>query len=137
MALNALPEPPVRAPDRGDRFILEHDYESVTPAGDRAALWAGLWRAVIHSRRRHLVRSDNVGLRPPSRPGSMCARKGYLPPFEEAGERVQLDFVNDRRLTMNEDFYDTLRERYTVEITINPARQARPDAAQAPPDTAR
>ncbi len=135
VALNALPEPPVRAPDRGDRFILEHDYESVTPAeigrlfgpdfGERlSSLGVGTWSGPITSGfGLHLVRID-------------VREEGYLPPFEEVGERVRLDFVNDRRLAMNEDFYDTLRERYTVEITINPARQARPDAAQAPPDTA-
>ena len=136
VALNALPEPPVRAPDRGDRFILELDYESVTPVeigrlfgpdfGEQLFdLGVGTWSGPITSGfGLHLVRID-------------VREEGYLPPFEEVGERVRLDFVNDRRLAMNEDFYDTLRERYTVEITINPARQARPDAAQAPPDTAR
>ncbi len=136
VALNALPEPPVRAPDRGDRFILEHDYESVTPEeigrlfgpdfGERlSSLGVGTWSGPITSGYGlHLVRID-------------VREEGYLPPFEEVGERVHLDFVNDRRLAMNEDFYDALRERYTVKITINPARQARPDAAQAPPDTAR
>ena len=136
VALNALPEPPVRAPDRGDRFILELDYESVTPVeigrlfgpdfGERLSdLGVGTWSGPITSGfGLHLVRID-------------VREEGYLPPFEEVGERVRLDFVNDRRLAMNEDFYETLRERYTVEITINPARLARPDAAQAPPDTAR
>ena len=136
VALNALPEPPVRAPDRGDRFILEHDYTSVTPEeigrlfgpdfGERLSnLGVGTWSGPIASGYGlHLVRID-------------VREEGYLPPFEEVGERVRLDFVNDRRLAMNEDFYDTLRERYTVEITIDPARQARPDVAQAPPDTAR
>ena len=134
VALNALPEPPVRAPDRGDRFILEHDYESVTPEeigrlfgpdfGERLSnLGVGTWSGPIASGYGlHLVRID-------------VREEGYLPPFEEVGERVRLDFDNDRRLAMNEDFYDTLRERYTVEITIDPARRARPDAAQAPPDT--
>ena len=129
VALNALPEPPVRAPDRGDRFILELDYESVTPVeigrlfgpdfGEQVFdLGVGTWSGPITSGfGLHLVRID-------------VREEGYLPPFEEVGERVRLDFVNDRRLAMNEDFYDTLRERYTVEITINPARQARPDTAR-------
>ena len=135
VALNALPEPPVRAPDRGDRFILEHDYESVTPReigrlfgpdfGERLSnLGVGTWSGPIASGfGLHLVRID-------------VREEGYLPPFEEVRERVRRDFDNDRRLAMNEDFYDTLRKRYTVEITVDPARQARPDAAQAPPDTA-
>ena len=135
VALDALPEPPARAPDRGDRFMLEHDYVSVTPEeigwlfgsdfGEQLSnLDVGTWSGPIESGYGlHLVRID-------------AREEGHLPSFEEAREHVRRDFANDRRLTMNEEFYDTLRKRYTVDITADTARQApRLDEAQAPADT--
>ena len=84
----------------------------------------GTWSGPIESGYGlHLVRIDG-------------REEGHLPSFEEAREHVRRDFANDRRLTMNEEFYDTLRKRYTVDITADTARQApRLDEAQAPADT--
>ena len=116
MALNALPQPPLRAPDRGDRFVMEYDYVSVTPEGigrifgpefgaQLSELGVGTWSGPLASWfGLHLVRID-------------AREEGYLPRFEDIRERVRRDIDNDRRLTMNEDFFETLRSRYSEEIT--------------------
>lgn len=115
MALNALPQPPLRAPDRGDRFVLEYDYVSVTPerigrifgpefGAQLAELRVGTWSDPIASGfGLHLVRID-------------AREEGYLPRFEDIRERVRRDIDNDRRQTMNDDFFETLRSRYTEEV---------------------
>ena len=127
MALNALPQPPMRAPDRGDRFVLEYDYVSVTPEGigrifgpefgaQLSELGFSTWSGPIASGfGLHLVRID-------------AREEGYLPRFEDIRERMRRDIDNDRRLTMNEDFFETLRNRYTEEIAAvtAPPPQASP-----------
>ena len=118
MALNALPQPPLRAPDRGDRFVLGYDYVSVTAEGiervfgpefgtQLSDLGLGTWSGPIASGFGfHLVRID-------------AREEGYLPRFEDIRESVRRDIDNDRRLTMNEDFFETLRSRYTEEIAAS------------------
>ena len=115
--------PPARAPERGDRFLLEYDYSSLTPReigrlfGDSfgealTAQRTGTWEGPLESGYgTHLVRIHE-------------RIEGALPSLDDVRDQVLRDFDNDRRLQMNASFFAALRDRYTIEIESETVRSA-------------
>ena len=128
-ALQAMTEPPLSAPERGDGFMLPYDYAAQTPrdiaqqfgqdfAQAMVDLEPGAWRGPITSGfGLHLVRiADRTA--------------SDLPDFDQVRDYVQRDFDTARREEMNEAFYATLRDRYDIEVEI--ADLAAPNATDMP-----
>ena len=114
-ALGGETEPPLRAPDRGDRFMLQYDYARQSPqdverlfgsgfAEGLFALEPGSWQGPITSGYgMHLVRIDD-------------RVEGRMPDLEEVRERVQIDFDADRRRRARELFYTEALKNYDVRV---------------------
>lgn len=113
--LQAAKQPPRRAGDLGDRFMLAHEYvKKGAPeiARDFGATFAqrlvelepGAWQGPVASGYGlHLVYiSDRAESR--------------LPDFATVRERVKNDFLIDKRRQVNELAYRRLRERYEIVI---------------------
>ena len=95
--------------------MLQHDNTALTPNEiDRifgegfgeamADLEVGIWQGPLESGYGfHLLRIDEH-------------LESALPAFEDVRELVRRDFDGDRRLQMNERFYQALRDRYDIEI---------------------
>jgi hypothetical protein len=105
---------PTRAPDRGDRFMLQYDYSLLTPLDVQRQFGAQFaealfelepgWHGPIFSGYGlHLV---NVGQRVESR----------APAYEEVREQLINDFNRMRRDRANEALYEGLLESYEVTI---------------------
>ena len=106
---------PGRAPELGDRFMLQYDYPDKSEAeigrhfgGEFAAAVMALEEPGWHGPLRsgyglHLVHLQ--GRQPAS-----------MPAFEEVRERVVSDFEVDLRERANDAFYEGLRRRYRIEI---------------------
>lgn len=106
---------PTRAPELGDRFMLQYDYSHVTArAVDRMFgarfgqhiedLPAGEWLGPILSGYGwHLVR---IGDRTPSR----------VPTFEEVAPRVRIDYIDDAKSRARDLAYQAARETYDIRI---------------------
>ena len=105
---------PTRAPERGDRFMLAHDYTMQSPeqvqrsfGGDFAEALFEMepgWQGPIFSGYGcHLV---HVGNREKSR----------LPEFDEVRDRLVSDFDRERRERAMNALFEGLRERYQVTI---------------------
>jgi hypothetical protein len=106
--------PPRRAPERGDRFLLPHDYSLSTPLdvrrsfGSRFAealfeLESGWQGPVVSGYGLHLI---NVGERV----------EGRIPQYEEVRDELVADYNRVRRERANELLYEKLAERYEVVI---------------------
>jgi hypothetical protein len=104
-----------RAPERGDRFMLEYDYAQETPAdiarlfgpdfADQVfALETGTWQGPIHSSYGlHLVRiSEKIEAR--------------IPEFASVIEKVRTDYVFENRQKMNKEIYERFKKRYEIVI---------------------
>ena len=105
---------PERAPELGDRFMLQYDYIDMSESqiarhfgGQFAETVMGLengWQGPIRSGYgMHLV---NIHGREPA----------SMPEFEEVRDRVGTDFSSDLREKANEAFYSGLRDRYVVVV---------------------
>jgi hypothetical protein len=121
--LQSEADPPSRAPERGDRFMLQHDYparsqQEITELFGRAFATAlfeldpGVWQGPVESSYGlHLVRvSERIEPR--------------LPDLSEIRDQVQQDFLDVQRREANAAFYVNLRQRYEVvvdEAAIAPA----------------
>lgn len=113
--LRARKEPPNRAPELGDRFMMQYDYprrsapEVARHLGEEFArvlfeLEPGQWQGPIRSGYGvHLVRVSEVV-------------ESSLPEFEEVRDRVLVDLMRERREAANQGFYDSLLKRYEVVI---------------------
>ena len=119
--LRAQTPPPSRAPERGDRFMLQHDFSLQAPLdvqrtfGNRFAetlfqLEPGWQGPVISGYGLHLV---HVGERVESR----------IPAYEEIRDRLVAEFNRVRRQRANEALYKTLSERYEVVIDEEAVRR--------------
>jgi hypothetical protein len=105
---------PERAPERGDRFMLQHDYSLRSPQevqqlfGARFAealfeLDSGWHGPMVSGYGIHLVR---VGERVEDR----------IPEYEEVRDRLVVDFNRMRSDRANEALYESLMQQYEVEI---------------------
>jgi peptidyl-prolyl cis-trans isomerase C len=121
--LRSAADPPSQAPERGDRFMLQHDYparsqqELIELFGRAFAaalfeLAPGVWQGPVESSYGlHLVRvSEQIQSR--------------LPDLSEVRDQVRQDVLDAQRRAANEAFYGNLRQRYEVvvdETAIAPA----------------
>jgi len=121
--LSASGNPPQRAPELGDRFMMQCDYprrsetEVARHMGQEFArelfeVEPGRWQGPIRSGYGvHLALVSEV-------------MGSSLPRFEEVRERVREDLQRQRRELANQGFYDGLRQRYEIVIdqaAITPA----------------
>jgi hypothetical protein len=106
--------PPVRAPERGDRFLLPHDYTLNSPldvrrsfgsrfAEDLFQLVPGWHGPLVSGYGLHLV---YVGERV----------EGALPRYEDVRDKLVVDYNRVRRERANELLYEKLAERYEIVI---------------------
>ncbi len=120
--LRAATPPPRRAPERGDRFMLQHDYALRSPLevqqlfGARFAerlfeLELGWHGPVVSGYGIHLV---YVGERV----------EGRIPEYEEVRDRLVNDYNRMRRDRANELLYEGLVRGYEVEIDEEALRRA-------------
>jgi hypothetical protein len=120
--LRAATPPPRRAPERGDRFMLQHDYALRSPLevqqlfGARFAerlfeLELGWYGPVVSGYGIHLV---YVGERV----------EGRIPEYEEVRDRLVNDYNRMRRDRANELLYEGLVRGYEVEIDEEALRRA-------------
>ena len=108
-----------RAPERGDRFMLESDFEALTErqvarlfgnefAREVFQLTTGDWAGPLESGYGlHLVRISDIE---PAR----------LPEFEEVRRQVTNLYLDDLRRRTNEEVYERLKSRYEI-IIAEPA----------------
>ena len=113
--LGATPRPPTRAPERGDRFLLQYDYRLHTQVevgrlfGTRFAealfeVEPEAWQGPIQSGYGlHLVYVSDVD-------------PGAVPAFEQVRNRVLVDYESDQRNEAKEALYRGLSEGYEVVI---------------------
>ena len=113
-SLRAAASPPVRAPERGDRFLLPHDFSSATLhqiqqqfgstfADDLRDLAPGWHGPVVSGYGLHLVYvADRV--------------EGRVPELSEVRDRVVLDFNRDRTTRAKDALYEGLRSQYEIVI---------------------
>ncbi len=120
--LRASPSPVAGAPERGDRFMLQHDYSEQSPDevsrafGQRFAdalfeLEPGDWQGPIASGYGlHLVRVIDV-------------QEGRAPEFAEARYLVVRDFASELRQRANDALLTGLLEGYDVTIDEEAIRE--------------
>ncbi len=112
--LRAATPPPRRAPERGDRFMLQHDYALRSPLEVQQAFGArfaqtlfelepGWHGPVVSGYGIHLV---YIGERV----------EGRIPEYEEVRDRLVMDYNRMRRDRANELLYEGLVGGYEVEI---------------------
>ncbi len=112
--LNAL-----RAPEKGDNFMMEYDFNQETPfeverlfgkgcAGELFTLEANTWHGPIESGYGlHLVRiSEKTGSR--------------MPELASVIDKVRTDLMFERKQKMNEEIYEKFRERYEIVVEDMP-----------------
>ena len=131
--LQALPRPPDRAPERGDRFMLQTDFDLKTEqevalrmgrefARDLFALESDAWEGPIGSGYGlHLVR---VHERVP----------GREPELDQIRKRIVNDFTREQRQKASDDLYARLRAQYEI-VVDDSALTGRPDSSAAPEPT--
>jgi hypothetical protein len=114
--------PPPRAPERGDPFMLQHDYPLRTPLEVRKLFGSGFAEALFELEPGwhgpmasgygvHLV---NVGERVESR----------IPDYQEVRDRLVVDYNRMRRDRANQMLYESLVGGYEVEIDQEAVRRA-------------
>jgi hypothetical protein len=120
--LNASPNPVTRAPERGDRFMLQYDYSAQSPDevrrsfGQRFAealfeLEPGDWQGPIPSGYGlHLVRVIDV-------------EEERAPEFAEVRNLVERDFASELRQRANDAMLAGLLEGYDVTIAEEAIRE--------------
>lgn len=119
--LRGRDNPPVRAPELGDRFMLQHDYSLLSPQevgrefGEAFAaalfeLEAGWQGPIASGYGLHLV---FVGERIEDR----------IPDYEEIRERLVMDFNRDRAQRARTALYEGLRTNYDIEIDDEAVRR--------------
>lgn len=113
--LRAMPEPPERAPELGDRFMIQYDYprrsedEVARHMGTEFAralfeTAPGDWEGpVLSGYGVHAVRVHEI-------------QPSWLPDFAEVQDRVRQDLMRTRREEANEAFYEALKSRYRIVI---------------------
>jgi len=113
--LNAMPQAPIRAPERGDRFLMQYDYRLHTEAevarlfGSRFAealfdVEPGSWQGPLPSGYGlHLVYVSAV-------------EPEAVPTFEQVRNRVTVDYETNQRFEAKEVLYRTLSGGYDVII---------------------
>jgi hypothetical protein len=118
-ALISQPDATEKAGTLGDDFMLQHYYPKNTQADiqklfgggfadSMVELAPGQWHGpVLSGYGVHLVYVHSVSEAPP-------------PLFAEVRERVRQDWVDAKRESLNEQFYASLRDRYTVVIDAIP-----------------
>jgi hypothetical protein len=113
--LNAMPHPPRRAPERGDRFLMQYDYRLHTQA-EVARLFG------------NRLAEDLFEVEPQSWQGPI--RSGYglhlvfvsevspeaVPDFEQVRNRVTVDYETNQRFDAKEALYRTLSSDYEIII---------------------
>ncbi len=120
--LRALPSPVARAPERGDRFMLQHDYSAQSPDDVRRAfgqrfadalfeLEPGDWEGPVASGYGlHLVRVSDV-------------QEGRVPELAEVRNLVERDFASELRQRANDAMLAGLLEGYAVTIDEEAIRE--------------
>jgi hypothetical protein len=105
----------IRAPDRGDRFMLQYDFVQETPfeverlfgknfAEKLFTLETNSWQGPIQSGYGiHLVRIDE----------KIDSR---MPEFASVIDKVRTDWMFEQRKKMNKEIYDRFKERYEIVI---------------------
>jgi hypothetical protein len=113
--LRARSQPPERAPELGDRFMMQYDYPRRSQAevaqhmGREFAqalfdLAPGEWQGPVRSGYGvHLVRISAVD-------------DSVVPEFSQVADRVRDDLQRQRRETANEAFYSGLKQRYEIVV---------------------
>ncbi len=121
--LGATPQPPTRAPERGDRFLLQYDYRVHTQVevgrlfGNRFAealfeVEPQSWQGPIQSGYGlHLVYVADVS-------------PEAVPDFEQVRNRVLVDFEADQRNEAKEALYSVLSSGYEVVVDEEAVRAA-------------
>ena len=121
--LRAIPRPPTRAPERGDRFLLQYDYRLHTQAevgrlfGSRFAealfeVDPQSWQGPIQSGYGlHLVYVSD-------------ASPDAVPEFEQVRNRVLVDFETDQRNEAKEALYRALSSGYEIVVDEEAVRAA-------------
>jgi hypothetical protein len=116
--LRAAADPPERAPQLGDRFMMQHDYPHRTEAevarhmGTEFArglfeVSPGGWEGPLNSGYGvHLVRVATV-------------QEARLPEFSEVREKVRDEVMRLQREETNEAFYQALKSRYEIVVENN------------------
>ena len=124
--LRSREQPPERAPEVGDRFMMQYDYPRRSQAevaqhmGREFAkalfeLQPGEWQGPIRSGYGvHLVRISAL-------------EESVVPEFAQVADRVRDDLQRQRREAANEAFYEGLKQRYEIVVE-------EPAAAPAPVD---
>ena len=115
--LSAMPTQPDRAPELGDRFMMQYDYPRRSQAEvaqhmgrdfaeDLFALTGEGWQGPLRSGYGiHLVRVAQVS-------------DADLQELDEVRDDVRSDLMRQRRETANASFYDGLRSQYEVTIDV-------------------
>jgi hypothetical protein len=128
--LRADPEPPVTAPDRGDRFMLRYDFQNLTTedinrqfgAGFGEALTqleVGTWQGPVESGfGMHLVRVHE------QTPAS-------IPEFALVRDIVEGDWLAEQNRMIDEDVYKELLARYVVKYEPEARADLGMDEAEA------
>lgn len=113
--LRAAPNPPERAPQLGDRFMMQHDYPNRTEAevarhmGTEFArelfeVSPGGWEGPLTSGYGvHLVRVATI-------------QEARLPEFSEVREQVRDEVMRLQREEANAAFYQALKSRYEIVV---------------------
>jgi hypothetical protein len=116
--LRAQDPPPVRAPDRGDRFMLGHDFSNRSStevsrefgqqfAAALTELEPGWQGPILSGYGLHLVYLEK-------------RIDGRIPNWTEVRERLVMDFNRQRSDRANEALYEGLLSKYEVEIAGEP-----------------
>jgi len=112
----------------GDSFLLDQDFKAASRSEVArvfgkpfaAQLWQlepGTWQGPVTSGYGvHLVFIRE-------------RTEGYIPPLDDVRDAVRREWANAQRLEANEQFYQRLRQRYTV--TVEPPEKADGSAAMA------
>lgn len=120
--LQVAKQPPRRAPDLGDRFMLAHEYVGESTP-DIARDFGGAFAQAL------------LKLEPDKWQGPVASGYGLhlvyikdrveprLPDFVAVREKVKNDFLVDKRHEVNEFAYQRLRERYEIVIAAPPEDQ--------------
>ncbi|MFN7945422.1 MAG: peptidylprolyl isomerase [Blastocatellia bacterium] len=113
--LQRLPQAPMRAPERGDRFMFATDYAQKSRAEiarelgeefarDLLTLPVNQWQGPVASGYGvHLVRVEERG-------------EGRLPEFAAVKDQVRQDWLEEKQRTANEQAYQKLKQRYAINI---------------------
>ena len=113
--LRAMSDPPLRAPELGDRFMMQYDYPRRSEADVARHMGREFAEAMFQLTEEgwqgpllsgygvHLVRVTETS-------------ESSLPEFGALRERIRDDLVRSRRETAKQNFYESLRSRYDIVV---------------------